>query len=144
MARAHALGYRALAMTDECSVAGVVRAHVEAKKWGMKLLLGAEFVLDEGGGFVALARDLNGWGDLCEFITAARRAAPKGCYTVSRARSDFGLLKGCEIVLLPPFAINFEALYAICIWARGLFGTQLWLAKTVQHQPGDVLRQYVL
>ena len=144
VARAHALGYRALAMTDECSVAGVVRAHLEAKKCGLKLLLGAEFVLDEGGGFVALARDLNGWGDLCEFITAARRAAPKGCYTVSRARSDFGLLKGCEIVLLPPFAINFEALYAICIWARGLFGTQLWLATTVQHQPGDVLRQHAL
>ena len=144
VARAHALGYRALAMTDECSVAGVVRAHVEAKKWGMKLLLGAEFVLDEGGGFVALARDLKGWGDLCEFITAARRAAPKGCYTVSRARSDFGLLKGCEIILLPPSAINFEALYAICIWARGLFCTQLWLATTVQHQPGDVLRQHAL
>ena len=144
VARAHALGYRALAMTDECSVAGVVRAHLEAKKCGLKLLLGAEFVLDEGGGFVALARDLNGWGDLCEFITAARRAAPKGCYTVSRARSDFGLLKGCEIILLPPSAINFEALYAICIWARGLFCTQLWLATTVQHQPGDVLRQHAL
>ena len=27
VARAHALGYRALALTDECSVSGVVRAH---------------------------------------------------------------------------------------------------------------------
>ena len=33
VARAHALGYTALAITDECSVAGAVRAHVEAKKW---------------------------------------------------------------------------------------------------------------
>ena len=101
-------------------------------------------MLDEGRGFLALAHDLSGWGDVCEFITAARRAAPKGRYTVSRARSNFGLLKGCEVVLLPPIAINFEALCAICTWARGLFGTQLWLATTVQHQPGDVLRQYVL
>ncbi len=144
VARAHALGYRALAITDECSVAGVVRAHLEAKKWGLKLLLGAEFALDEGGGLVALAHDLKGWGDLCEFITAARRAAPKGRYTVSRATSDFGLLKGCEILLLPPVAIHFEALYAFCIWARGLFGTQFWLTLTLQLHPSDRLRQHAL
>ena len=38
--RAAALGYTALAITDECSVAGVVRAHVAAKACGLKLLLG--------------------------------------------------------------------------------------------------------
>ncbi len=43
VARAAALGYTALAITDECSVAGLVRAHVEAKKHGLKLLPGAEF-----------------------------------------------------------------------------------------------------
>ena len=41
--RAHALGYAALALTDECSVAGVVRAHVEAKRVGVQLVPGAEF-----------------------------------------------------------------------------------------------------
>ena len=45
VARAHALGYSALAITDECSVAGLVRAHAEAKKLGLKLLAGSEFVL---------------------------------------------------------------------------------------------------
>ncbi|MBW3566981.1 MAG: PHP domain-containing protein, partial [Proteobacteria bacterium] len=72
--RAHALGYAALAITDECSVAGVVRAHAEAKKLGLKLILGSEFALD-GFRLVALARDVQGWGDLCEFITLARREA---------------------------------------------------------------------
>ena len=43
VARAVELGYTALAITDECSVAGVVRAHVQAKASGLKLLLGAEF-----------------------------------------------------------------------------------------------------
>ena len=37
--RAHALGYRALALTDECSLAGAVRAHVAAKAVGLHLLL---------------------------------------------------------------------------------------------------------
>ena len=45
--RAAALGYTALAITDECSVAGVVRAHTQAKELGLKLLLGAEFRVDK-------------------------------------------------------------------------------------------------
>ena len=43
--RAHRLGYSALAITDECSVAGMVRAHGEAQRCGLKLLPGAEFRL---------------------------------------------------------------------------------------------------
>ena len=101
--RAHALGYRALALTDECSVAGMVRAHEAARATGLKLLPGAEFgvALSSGGKgakctkeatgvdgpdalfrFLALAHDLQGWGNLCAFITAARRSAPKGQYVL--------------------------------------------------------------
>ncbi|RPH40802.1 MAG: error-prone DNA polymerase [Burkholderiales bacterium] len=43
--RAKAQGYSALAVTDECSLAGVVRAHVKAKEVGLPLLIGAEFGL---------------------------------------------------------------------------------------------------
>ncbi|MDR3454413.1 MAG: error-prone DNA polymerase [Rhodoferax sp.] len=135
VARAHELGYAALALTDECSVAGAVRAHVEAKRCGLKLLLGSEFLLD-GFRLVALARNLQGWGHLCEFITAARRhplqEVPKGEYRVSRISSDFALLQDCEIILAPlreSFdAIDFEALCERVAWAQGLFGAATWLA----------------
>ena len=43
--RAHELGYAALAITDEASFAGVVRAHQEAKRIGLPLLIGTEFRL---------------------------------------------------------------------------------------------------
>ncbi|MBK1679048.1 error-prone DNA polymerase [Rhodocyclus tenuis] len=43
--RAQALGYAALAISDECSFAGVVRAHRAAKEHGLKLIIGAEFCL---------------------------------------------------------------------------------------------------
>ncbi len=43
--RAARLGYAALAITDECSVAGIVRAHVAAKEHGLELIVGAEFRL---------------------------------------------------------------------------------------------------
>ena len=37
VSQAHALGYQAIAITDECSVAGVVKAHVAAKTKGCLL-----------------------------------------------------------------------------------------------------------
>src|SRR3954454_19268895 len=43
--RAGELGYAALALTDECSVAGVVRAHAEAKAHKLHLIVGAEMRL---------------------------------------------------------------------------------------------------
>ena len=165
VARAHALGYGALAITDECSVAGVVRAHVEAKKLGLKLLPGAEFVvaLDGTGGtpadnasaatrtqaapgftVIALAHDLAGWGDLCEFITLARRAAPKGQYRVRWQDPHWALLAGCEVLLVIPFAITMEAAYSISARARGLFGLNLWLAVELLLKPDDALYQHKL
>ncbi len=152
VARAHALGYTALAITDECSVAGVVRAHVEAKKRGLKLLLGAEFVfgLSESAPgiasfkLVALAHNMVGWGNLCEFITAARCRAVKGSYAVSWQDSDFSLLQNCEILLVPSNAITFEANYSYLTRARGLFGTHLWLVAELLHGLDDALWLHTL
>ncbi|MFX9169428.1 PHP domain-containing protein, partial [Acinetobacter baumannii] len=45
--RAMTLGYRALAITDECSLAGVARAHTAAKNTALKLIIGAHFKLDD-------------------------------------------------------------------------------------------------
>jgi error-prone DNA polymerase len=45
------LGYRALALTDECSFAGLVKAHVAARECGIKLIVGAEFRLQEEATF---------------------------------------------------------------------------------------------
>lgn len=48
VARAAKLGYAALAITDECSLAGIVRAHEAAKEHGLKLIVGTEITLDDG------------------------------------------------------------------------------------------------
>ena len=155
MERAHALGYSALAITDECSVAGVVRAHGAAQRLGLKLLLGAEFtvaladtVTNTGQGqrsftLVALVHNLQGWGNLCEFITVARRAAPKGQYRVNWADAPWHLLAHCEVLLSLPLAIKMEAAYAITTRASGLFGTKndagLWLAVHARLAADDAL-----
>src|SRR5262245_26387476 len=85
--RAHELGYTALAITDECSLAGVVRAHGEAKRLGLHLIVGAEMRLApsvaggcSGPRLLLLARSRRGYGNLAQWITVARRRAGKGCY----------------------------------------------------------------
>jgi error-prone DNA polymerase len=83
--RAHELGYRALALTDECSVAGVVRAHTRAKELAMSLIIGSEFTLSCALKLVVIAATRQGYARLCQLITRGRRAANKGTYRLSRS-----------------------------------------------------------
>jgi hypothetical protein len=137
VARAKALRYAALALTDECSLGGVVRAHAEAKRLGLPLIVGALMQLaprhadgsapwarpaahrlmmasrsparllahaarrraprawpsaglvpteppppprPPGPRLVLLAQTRRGYGNLSQWITVARRRAPKGEY----------------------------------------------------------------
>ena len=145
VARAAQLGYQALALTDECSVAGVVRAWEAAKECGLHLIVGSEFVWGDLR-LVALARDAQGWGNLCEFITAARAVAPKGQYHLGPG-SPFSLLQGCELLLAPcrerMDASDFVAVSACLSSARAQFGLNfdghLWLAVELHLAPDDSL-----
>ncbi|WP_295541742.1 error-prone DNA polymerase [uncultured Thiohalocapsa sp.] len=94
------LGYRALAITDLCSLAGVVRAHEEARALGLKLLIGSELACQDGPRLVVLAADLAGYRNLSRLISRARRRAPKGHWQMLAADLDAGL-DGCLILWLP-------------------------------------------
>src|SRR3954470_16435312 len=72
------LGYRALAITDRNSLAGVVRAHGAAKQLGLKLLIGAEIVPTDAPPVVLLATDRAAYGRLCRLLTLGRRRTVKG------------------------------------------------------------------
>jgi error-prone DNA polymerase len=98
--RAHELGYSALAITDECSLAGIVRAHVAAKACGLKLIVGSEIRFVDGPSIVLLATDRTGYGNLSALITLGRRNDIKGRYSL--ALSDIqNELPGCLALLLP-------------------------------------------
>lgn len=113
--QAWALSYEALAITDECSVAGVVRAHMAVKKiaaarkaanggqevQALQLLIGAEFRLECGLRFVALVIDRLGYARLCRLITRGRRAATKGAYSLTRADLEELGLERCFVLWLP-------------------------------------------
>jgi error-prone DNA polymerase len=132
VARAAQLGYTALAITDECSVAGVVRAHEEAKRQAengqrLKLIVGAEFVLDDGLRLVLLAHDREGYATLCELITRARLRSEKGSYRIGRADFAAGA-PDCSALLIPRREDPTDALLAQAQWLQRCFGERAAIA----------------
>ncbi|WP_303909036.1 PHP domain-containing protein, partial [Thiohalomonas denitrificans] len=99
--RAAELGYSALAVTDECSLAGVVRAYRAAKEQGLHLIVGSEVRLEDGIKLVLLASDREGYGNLSELITLGRRRSEKGAYRLGREDLADGV-PGCLVLWLPP------------------------------------------
>ena len=77
-----------MAITDECSLAGIVRAWQAAKKSGVRLITGTEVRLADGPKLVLLAQNLAGYQRICALITAGRRRSPKGQYELSRIDLD--------------------------------------------------------
>jgi error-prone DNA polymerase len=123
VARAKEEGYAALAITDECSLAGVVRAHIEAKKCALKLVVGSEFRLDDGLRLVLLATDRESYGNLAALITRGRRSAVKGSYRLSRADLGDGIA-GCLALWLPGRVPDADE----ARWLKPRFRDALWIA----------------
>jgi len=119
------LGYEALAITDECSMSGVVRAHAAAKECGLKkLIIGSELRLRSGRKLVVLARNKAGYASLCRLITNARRAAEKGSYELARLDFEEGL-SGCLVLWVPDWQLTLDVEDH---WLRETFRDRLWIA----------------
>ena len=135
VARAGELGYRALALTDECSLAGVVRAHAAAKTSGLQLIIGTEIRLDEGLRLVLLATDRASYGRLSTLITRGRRQALKGDYRLGLDDLADGL-PGCLALLLPDPLPPLDQARRL---AR-LFTGRIWLAVELFRAHDDAER----
>ena len=127
--QAAALGYHALAITDECSFAGIVRAYAEAQKCGLKMLYGSQFITVEGMAVVVLAMDQQGYAQLSALITQARRRAEKGEYRLSNADFLLDALSRCLAIWLP-LANSLAASTdwpTQCKLLQTVFAERLWL-----------------
>lgn len=145
--QAYSLGYRALALTDECSISGVVRAHVAARKIGLQLIIGSEFTLNNGDKFVLLATNKNGYRQLTRLITLARRRAPKGEYRLTvddlraKSLSDCLSLVVCDPSPTPMERVHakFQAISDHAKRFKCLMSNRVWLAL---EQPGYGTDEY--
>ncbi len=118
------LGYRALAITDECSVAGIVRAHTAIKQHqlGIKLIVGSLFKLDNSLQLVLLCPNRQAYAELCRIISNARRRSPKGEYQL--AEWDLMSVKHCLCIWLPTGQSQ-DTEWAS--WLKKYYGDRLWL-----------------
>jgi error-prone DNA polymerase len=140
VAQAAQQGYAALALSDECSLAGVVRAHQAAQQAGLKLIVGSEMSTVDGLKLVFLARNREGYGNLSALITLARRRAGKGAYTLQRHDLDGvspnGAVPDCLVLWVPdetPSPVDGR-------WLAARFPGRAWIAVELHAGPDDGAR----
>ncbi|WP_445671920.1 error-prone DNA polymerase [Pseudomonas inefficax] len=133
--RAHEQGYQALAITDECTLAGIVRAWQAARQHQLRLIVGSEVQLQDGPKLVLLVENLVGYQNLCALITRARRRAQKGQYQLFR--DD---LQQHSEGLLALWVADDSGDGAPGQWLRSVFGERLWLAVHLHRGSDDALR----
>ncbi len=134
--RAGRLGYRALAITDECSLAGIVRALEASRETGVRLIVGSEVQVEGGPKLVLLAQTPAGYSRLCHLVTLARRRAGKGEYRSLCADFEQGGNDGLVALWAPAEGID----EAQGTWVRALFPDRAWLAVELHRGPDDAAR----
>jgi error-prone DNA polymerase len=140
--QAATLGYRALAVTDRNTLAGVVRAHVAAKEAGLKLLVGAEIVLQDAPSVVLLAIDRAGYGRLARLLTLGHTRAPKGeCHL----RLDDVAAHAQGLLACVPLAplIDLPAADSLAMY-REIFGDRAYALAELHRGPDDARRLEVM
>ncbi len=139
---ATALGYRALALTDECSMAGVVRAHewrrqqLLAAQPRAELLIGSELTLDDGPRCVMLAESQRGYAALCGAITLARRRSSKGRYQLRRDLLDAPLPE-LSVLWIPRAASDDDSELR---WLCERYAGRLWIAVELHRDGHDAAK----
>ena len=149
--RARTLGYTAVAITDECSFSGIVRAHLAAKDAGLSLVIGSELTLCDGTKLVLLVTDRTSYGNLSQLITRGRRQAVKGRYALSR--DDVAAFADSLLALWVPGSDSFVresnppsqaarensglTPLSTARWVAAVFPGRAWLAVELFARAGD-------
>jgi error-prone DNA polymerase len=119
------LGYQAISITDECSVAGVVRAYTEInnKQLNIKLIIGSLFRLNSDLRVILLCPNRQAYTELCRIITNARRRSAKGQYQLTEW--DLKTSKHCLVLWLPKGEQEADARWAS--WLKQQYASRLWI-----------------
>src|SRR5215475_9819409 len=81
--QASEIGLNALAITDHDDLGGIVRFAHAAREFSLEAVIGAELTLEDDSHLIVLAKDLQGYKNICALITQARalkRGVPRVAY----------------------------------------------------------------
>ena len=134
--RAAELDYDALAITDECSLAGIVKAFVAAKELNFKLIVGSRFTLSNGMQIIAIAPTRVAYAELSGFITLARRRASKGEYEAHFDDLRFRL-QTCLIIWIGQIGSDIVNPEKIINQLYSAFKQRLWIGINHQLHGGE-------
>jgi error-prone DNA polymerase len=134
--QAYNLGYTALAITDECSMAGIVRAYEAAKECGLKLIVGSELHTVDDLHVVLLAPTQRAYAQLCRLITNARRKTSKGEYQISKGELSTGTDQ-CLALWIPSSS---EPTVSQAYWVKHSFPGRSWIGVELHRAANDPAR----
>lgn len=123
VSRAAALGMEAIGIADRNTLAGVVRAHLAAKEAGLKLLVGARLIPQEGPEIIAYPMDRAAYSRLSRLLSEGKTKpdVPKGECHLS-VHDILRASEGMVLIVLPPERLSTsfrEALEHISYTAHG-------------------------
>ena len=103
--RAAELGYKAIAITDRNTLAGIVRAHVAAREKNIRFIPGCRLDLQDGPPLLAYPATKLAYSNLSGLLTEGNLRAEKGkCYLY---RTDVYKYAGdIKFVAIPPASLN--------------------------------------
>ncbi|PZQ19285.1 MAG: error-prone DNA polymerase [Ancylobacter novellus] len=134
-------GIEAIAVVDQNSLAGIVRAHEAAKVTGVRAVVGCRLDLADGMSVLVYPTDRAAYSRLCRLLSLGKRRGGKAkCHLEWPDLVAYG--EGLLAVLVPDLADEECGLRLRRL--RDAFGDRAYLALTLRRRPNDQLRLHDL
>lgn len=135
------LGYTDIAITDRNTLAGIVRAHVAAKKSGMRLIVGCRLDLVDGPSLLAYPTNRKAYASLCTLLSTGNLRTEKGKCELYK-KDVYHFSAGMKLIVIPPASLtqefDFEDSFkeALCEYKEH-FGNDLYIAASRYYHGDD-------
>jgi len=146
VSQAAAFGYTSIAITDRNSFAGIVRAHVAAKKLGMRIIPACRLDLMDGPSLLAFPTDVNAYAQISALLTLGNLRTEKGQCQLRRT-DVYEHSRGSMFVIIPPCTLNEgldfdDGFKEILPEYREAFGENLSIAASRAYAGDDAKQLY--
>jgi error-prone DNA polymerase len=135
------LGYTEIAITDRNTFAGIVRAHMAAKKRGIRIVVGCRLDLLDGLSLLAFPTNKKAYSQLSNLLTLGNRRAEKGdCHLYKRDLYEYA--ESVKFIVLPPNGLNelfdFDKSFETSLVEyQQAFGQNLYIAASRKYAGDD-------
>lgn len=136
-----ALGYKAIAITDRNTLAGIVRAHIAAKDKDIRIIPACRLDLLDGTSLLAYPTNKEAYARLSGLLTIGNRRTEKGKCDLEK-QDVFKYAKDIKFIAIPPLTLNqdyeFDANFIEQLKQyRMALGRDLYLGATRAYQAYD-------